>query len=723
MKKTELLSPAGDMETLIAAIDNGADAVYIGGESFSARAFAKNFNRKELKEATNYAHLYGVKLYVAVNTVIFENEIEKCLDYLKYLYEINVDAVIMQDIGMISLAKTLIPNLEIHSSTQLNCHSNECLKFLKKLGVKRAVLAREMDIESIKKLDRDIDIEIFIHGALCVSYSGRCLFSSLNGGRSGNRGMCVGSCRLPYEIYQNGKKLNHKYPLSTKELCTVENIDKILKLNVTSLKIEGRMKSPEYVGYVTKVYRRLIDEFYEGKTPKFHKEEFINLAKLFNRKFTNGYLFNEDIYNTSSSNHLGYHLGKVIKITKQKIYIKLNDTLHMEDAIRFISDNKGMIVNKLYNEKGLLVKNLSKNEIAIVDNKVNLYNLSEVNKTIDRELIKEISNIKHKKIPISFKLEGYINKALTLTISDETHTIKEETIILEKAKNKPTTKEEIEEKLSKLGNTPFKIDKIEIDIEDVFIPLKKLNEIRHTLIEKLIKERTKTKNKISFEYKKKTDKPSTKKINIQVTNEQQLLRVKEIANTLYTEDYELYIKYRHLNIYYKLPPIMEKFPKYENEKLLISELGSLNRYCKNNKIIADYPLNITNSESIKLLKKFNVEEVTLSPEVPDDLILNYSGNIQKIIYGKLELMILKDFYLKQGNIELKNKFGQKYKIVNGPYTKILHYKPIDYLNDIIKTDIKVIIQDEKQKDIDKIINKLKRTVNGSLSSSVGGTKN
>ncbi|MBR3898352.1 MAG: U32 family peptidase [Bacilli bacterium] len=710
MKKIELLSPAGNMETLLSAINNGADAIYIGGENFSARAFAQNFDKEKLKEAVYYTHLYGVKLYVAVNTVIFEKEIEECINYLKYLYEIGVDAVIMQDIGMISLCKKLIPNLEIHSSTQANCHNDECLKFLKNIGVKRAVLAREMTIDEIKNIKTDIDIEIFIHGALCVSYSGRCLFSSLNGGRSGNRGRCVGSCRLPYEIYQEGKKLDIKYPLSTKELCTVENIDKILSLNITSLKIEGRMKSPEYVGYVTKVYRRLIDEYYEGKIPKVKKEELINLAKLYNRKFTKGYLFNNDIYNTSSSNHIGYHLGKTTKITDKKIYIKLDDNLYMEDGIRFINENKGMIVNKIYNTKGLLVNHIDKGQIAVIDNKINIKKNTEINKTIDIQLLKEIRKTPNKKIGISFNLKGYINKPLTLTISDGTNTITKKSVTLEKAKNRPTSKIEIEEKLNKIGNTPFKIENINIDIENVFIPLKILNELRHNLIDKLIEKRTKANNKVSFNYKKEKMISNNHKISIEVKTEKQLLNIKDKVDRIYTEDYNLYKKYKDLNIYYRLPSIIKDFKKYKNEKLLINELGSLNKYYKDNEIITDYTLNITNSESVKLLNKYNVKAVTLSPEVPNNEILNYSKNIEKIIYGKLELMILKDFYLKGENILLKNKFGKIYPIINNQYTKILHSDNIDKTDEKIKTDVRIILYDEDNNKVNTLLNKIKNEI-------------
>ena len=705
MKKVELLSPAGDMETLISAINNGADAVYIGGDNFSARAFAKNFNNEEIKKAVKYCHIYNVKLYVAVNTIIFEDEIEKCINYLKYLYEINVDAVIMQDIGMINLAHKLIPDLEIHASTQVNCHNNECLKFLKELGVKRVVLAREMSIDEIKKLNTNIDLEIFIHGALCISYSGRCLFSSLNGGRSGNRGRCVGSCRLPYEIYQNNKKLNIKYPLSTKDLCTVNNIKEILDLNISSLKIEGRMKSPEYVGYVTKVYRRLIDEYYENKNPKIKENELINLYKLYNRTFTNGYLFNDNIYNTKSSNHLGYNLGQIIKINSKKIYIKLTDNLYMEDALRFNKSNKGMIVNKIYNEKGLLVNHVNKGDIAIVDNKVNLKIKDSVNKTIDKKLLKEIQNVKEKKIPISFSVYAKINKPLSITINDGNNKITKTSIILQKANNLPTKEEEIKEKLSKLGNTPFKIKKIDIKKDDVFIPLKYLNELKHILVDELINIKTKTNNKIDFEYSKKIIKDENNNLNFFVKTEKQLLKIKDKANIIYTDDYNLYKKYNSLNIYYRLPSIMSNFPNYKNERLLINELGSLYKYYKNNKIITDYTLNISNSESVKLLQKYNVNLTTLSLEIPNYNILKYTNNTEIIIYGKPELMIIKKFHLKGNNIILKDKFNNEYKIINNNYTSIIHCKNINLLKDNIKTNKRIILLDENNMEINNITSK------------------
>ena len=224
MKKVELLSPAGNMKCLKYAIANGADAVYISGKNFGARKYAENFTKEEIKEAIKYAHIYQVKIYITINTLIEESEKEDFLNYVKYIHENNVDAVIMQDIGMIKLVHEIFPNLEIHASTQTHCHNEETIKFLKSLGVSRVVLAREMTIEQIKSIKTDIEKEVFIHGALCVSYSGQCLASSMILNRSGNKGECAGICRLPFDLYKENEKLTkriekinnsrHKLPLT-----------------------------------------------------------------------------------------------------------------------------------------------------------------------------------------------------------------------------------------------------------------------------------------------------------------------------------------------------------------------------------------------------------------------------------------------------------------------------------------------------------------------------
>ena len=699
MIKTELLSPAGNMETLIVAVNNGADAIYIGGKLFGARAFATNFSDEELKKAVKYCHLFGVKLYVTANNVIFENEIEKFLNYMKFLYEIGIDAVIIQDLGMVSLVRQLIPNLEIHASTQVNVHNDESLYLLKNMGVTRAVLAREMSLSEIKTLKCPIEKEIFIHGALCVSYSGQCLFSSLNGGRSGNRGKCTGSCRLPYELYNENEKIktNGKYLLSTKELCTAFNIKDILDTNIDSLKIEGRMKSPEYVGYVTHVYRRLIDEYYLGGNPKITEDEVYNLTTLFNREFTRGYLFNDDIYNNKTPNHLGSSLGKVIKVDNHKIFIKLNHDLYQEDGIRFCESGKGMIVNKLYNEKGLLVNHISQGNIAIINNKIGLKNKDNVNKTVSKKLIEMINKVKSKKIPVSFKLKALCNKNLTLSISDGTNVITAKSIVLKKAKNKATTKEEVYAKLNKLGSTPFYLDKLDIKMDNIFIPMSFLNALRRNLCEKLISKRCECFNKVDFKYKKKIINHSNNAMSVLVRNEEQLKCVLGKCR-IYTDDYELYQKYKENNVFYKLPRIMHKYPDFKGEKLLVSELGGIYKYSHNNEVIADYPLNITNSETVNFLHSLGVKISTISPEVTDfESLEKYSYPTEKIIYGKPDLMILKSFR-SDGNY-LKNKDSKFFPIIHGDYTTILHHKNID----LRRYKGRIILFDEKEKEIKKLI--------------------
>ena len=275
----ELLAPAGSVEALYAAVAGGADAVYLGGKAFGARAFAKNFDEAALVRAVAYCHLHGVRLYVTVNTLVYEREIPAWLAYCRSLYAMGVDALIVTDLGGISLLRKHLPDMEIHASTQMGLHNSEGIREAEKLGFSRAVVARECSLSDIRSIveNSPLEIEMFLHGALCVCHSGQCLFSSLVGGRSGNRGECAQPCRLPYG--------DGAYPLSLKDLSLARHMPEILESGVASLKIEGRMKSPDYVYGVTRIYRRLLDER-RGAT----EEEERALAALFSRGgFTDGY--------------------------------------------------------------------------------------------------------------------------------------------------------------------------------------------------------------------------------------------------------------------------------------------------------------------------------------------------------------------------------------------------------------------------------------------------
>ena len=312
------------MDSLKAAVMAGCDAVYLGGVLFGARAFAGNFTNEEIVYAINYAHLYGVKVYVTINTIIYDSEVERFLDYVRFLHKNNVDAVIIQDIGMFDLLRKKFPNLELHASTQMNIHNYDGALLAKKLGFKRVVMARETPIDVIKKIKEEIDIEIevFIHGALCVSYSGECLLSALVGKRSGNRGTCAQICRKKYDFYDDDKnKLNiNNYLLSTKDLCTLKYIDKLIEIGVDSLKIEGRMKRSPYVYLVTKTYRKVIDNYYNTGKLKIDENDIIELKKMFNRNFTKGFMLNEDNNNFTYDkrpNNIGIEVCIVVWVGMQ----------------------------------------------------------------------------------------------------------------------------------------------------------------------------------------------------------------------------------------------------------------------------------------------------------------------------------------------------------------------------------------------------------------------
>ena len=691
----ELLSPAGNMECLKAAINNGADAVYFAGKLFGARKYATNFTNDELKEAVNYAHLYGVKVYITVNIIVYEEEVNDLINYVKYLYDIGVDALIMQDIGMISLIRKIFPNLEINASTQMHNHNDYNLNLLKELGIKKVVLDREMSFDEINDLKCDIEKEVFIHGALCNSYSGCCLFSSMNGGRSGNRGECVQSCRLPYKLIKNNEYINteNKYLLSTKELCTIDNFDKLKNSNIDSFKIEGRMKSPSYVGYVTRIYRKLLD----GK--KVTDEDIDNLKILFNREFTSGYLFNDNIMNIDTSNHQGLGIGMVISVNKDKIKIKLSNNLYQEDGIRFKNSNKGMIANLIYNENGLLVRSASKGDIIYLDNKIDLKDNDILLKTSSNYLDNEILNIDNKKIPIDIEVST-TNDKIVISFSDGNNKVSKE-IDYDISINRPTTKEDIKSKLIKLGNTPFIGNDINININinipnNIFISMKVLNDTRRLLVDSLIKERTKIKreyivNDVNFIYK--AEKTNAFEIAVTArTKEQVEASIKMGVDRIYVDN-ELYDKYKNnSSVYLRLPRVINSYDKINSNNVLVTEIGGIYKYKNSNvNVVSDYFLNVVNNHSIKFMLDNNVKRVTLSPEINynnlDNLI---KDKVELIIYGRIELMIIKSCPIKElnncpcnknDNYYLEDIHGNRYPIIhNKCLTHIMHYKNIDYFD-------------------------------------------
>lgn len=422
MKELELLAPAGSLKTLKAVIHAGADAVYLGGSMFGARAYANNFNEEELLEAIRFGHIHGRKIILAVNTLLKEYELGQLYDYLHPYYEAGLDAVIVQDMGVMEFIKTHFPNLPIHTSTQMTITNVEGARLLKEQGVERVVTAREMSLEEIQRIHDEVGVELesFIHGALCYCYSGQCLFSSIIGGRSGNRGRCAQPCRLSYEVLQGEKSLtgHHATPiLSLKDMCTLPFLYELADHGVYSFKIEGRMKTPEYAAGVVSIYRKYMDSYLDGSRIPVEKKDIRALLELGNRGgFTNGYYYH---HNDS-------------------------DMLSGESA----SHNKS---------EGVLQDNIRR-------------------EYVDTELKEKIKGklILNKECPA--KIEVQYGKIKVSYQGD----------IVLVAQNRPLTEEVVTEKLTKTGNTPFVFENLEVTMDDdIFMPVNQLNQLRRGALEAL----------------------------------------------------------------------------------------------------------------------------------------------------------------------------------------------------------------------------------------------
>lgn len=696
MKRPELLAPAGNLDSLKAAISAGCDAVYLSGKMYGARAFANNFSNEELIEAINICHLYGVKVYITVNTLIYEDEVDSFLEYIEYIHKIGVDAVIMQDLGMIDLVRKTYPNLEIHASTQAHIHNLEGVKLMEELGVKRVVLARETPIELIKEIknNTNIELEIFIHGALCISYSGQCLMSSLIGGRSGNRGSCAQCCRQAYNLIKDGKIINkNKYLLSTKDLNTIYNIDKLIDIGVDSLKIEGRMKRPEYVYLVVSLYRKAIDSYIKKGIIDINENDIKELKKIFNRKFTKGFIFHENNDNFTNSyrpNHMGIEIGKVIDYKNNFVTIKLNDEINIQDGIRFLEDDKGMTVTNMYKNK-LKIKSAIKGDTISIPLKDKIKIGSIVLKTTDYKQLNRINELINigKKIPIDININ--IDNKINIEINDGINKVVVNSKELEVALNKSTTKEEVIKQMSKLGNTIYNINNINILYNDnLFIPIKIINELRREAIDLLNEKRLTIKKIIKNNYS--IDIPDfdivTKK-SILISN----IKDYEKFDEVYVDNIELYNQIPNSTL--KLDRVLEHLPDY-NQKLLVGELGSVYKY-KN--IDTDFSLNVTNSYTVALLHSLGVNKVTLSYELNDkqikDIIDNYHQryhkhpNLELIIKGYEEVMISK--YKLPDNSYLLDRFNNKYKIkIKNNLMHIYNYKLRNMINDYYKIGINYI---------------------------------
>ena len=678
IKKVELLAPVGSMESLYAAVQNGANAVYLGGKLFNARQYASNFDYEELREAVEYCHLRGVKVYVTVNILIDDSEMEKTLDYVKYLYEINVDAIIVQDLGLAYMVRKIFPHFEMHASTQMTISNLPGAIFLKNLGFKRVVLARETPLEEIRRIHENVDIELeaFIHGALCVSYSGQCLMSSILGARSGNRGKCAQPCRMPYSIidYESGNTpfgdWDRKYLISPRDLNTLEYLYDLIDAGIVSLKIEGRMKRPEYVATVVKVYRKALDM---GRVSSEDRED---VLQIFNRGFTRGITFGDfgrRFISYDRPDNRGILAGEVVKADKKSLYINLSMDLEKGDGIE-LRTSKGEYV-------GTILKNGGKKGQTIKIDRLNdVHTGSKVYRTSSIKLLEkarksfEGENINY---PIDMKVDIFIGSPARLQVMFDGITVEAYSdYIVEPAKNICLTEERVKEQLSKLNDTVYSLRNVDVYMEEgAFMPVSAINSLRRKAVEELNSLRTKLdRPKIDDEEYRKNIKEylkfpqninSQRNISISVNTKEQFDQIKlDELDRIYIgfdrdlresilkakeKNKEVYINTERILYEEDLNRLREKIDSVKDiiDGVSVSNIGTL-QFVKDNfnlKIHGHIGLNAFNSFTVRALAEEGVESVTLSPELTLRQIAEIgrksSISLEAIGYGYLPLMTMK----------------------------------------------------------------------------------
>lgn len=689
MKNMELLAPAGNFEKLRVAIANGADAVYLGVEEFNARANEDNFTLETLKEGIDYAHLFGVKVYLALNILFKDEEMGKALDTAGKALSYGVDAIIVQDIALANLIKLTYPNAVLHASTQMGCSNLESARYLKSLGFSRIVLARETGLEDIKLIKNNLDIEIeyFVQGALCVSYSGNCYLCSLLADASGNRGKCKQYCRLPGRLSGNGINKNG-YILSTKDICMLKKLKELADAGVDSLKIEGRARRSAYVGQATRVYRKALDNDF-----KFDDKDILSLKKVFNRgDYSEGYLSGGKMIYDKAQNHIGVEIGKVEKINKGKrfneIFISSNHNIVKGDLLKFFDKNG--------TERGV---------VAVEDSRKvdkNVYRVTSTFLPQKSDSVRLILDSKEDEEVLSAKREVEFNgtfvakvgdKAkLTLSSGDSIVTVSSENA-LEEAKNSPLTQEEVKSCLMKIGE-PFKLNDFSCNIENVFMVKSSLNALRRDAEQKL-------KNKIiqdyliknNLKYQKNSEKIElfsnkqpqkryllTNKHNFQNGYDGYIFNPDNLnENAFFDLDFsgkEIYLwtpvfaTEKEVN---KIKEILNKYPKLG---IYANNYYALNLTNKDKTIIGDN-LNVFNSYSVNFYVRQGFKNIVLTKENIDfSEIKNSGANLIYLASYYPEYMNFAHCPIKEhigGNCSAcKFKQGYVYKIAGKTLNLIRH---------------------------------------------------
>lgn len=719
MKKIELLSPVGDFECLKAAVQNGANSVYFGAANFNARASAANFDLTNLKEAIAYAKLRGVNTHLTLNTLIKDTEFEDAVLLAKKAYEFGIDAIIVQDLGLARFLIKTFPDLPIHASTQMTVHNLEGALEAQKLGFKRVVLSRELSLEEIQYIcsNTNVEIETFIHGALCISYSGQCLFSSMIGGRSGNRGKCAGPCRLPYELSgtlpsssqnQTSKTNNSKsevstiskgYLLSTKDLCGLEFLPKLIDAGVMCFKIEGRMKTPEYVATVTRIYRKYIDLALSNKPYIIDEKDVKDLMQVFNRGgFSTGHLdskANTSLVFPEKPNNMGIYIGNIanLKPNKGHVFINLTDNVSIGDTIEFEKESTKYTVSELMIKNKNITTGFKKQLVEVGRMKGNLHIGDKVYKTNSKELSTSSYlsyQEEHKKIDLSACITLKKNSPILLSVStlsntnpifDDISVSLSSDILPVEAKSQPLDKNRVKSQLNKTKDTIFTFKDIDVILDDnLFLPsIKVLNELRRNALDEilLIANSRILRNSPTLPILNTSTHNNNKKdkkeisILLNILDENKNYNDLKNVNNVYiplkyfgNKKYENIIKNicENFNAYIYLPTIIKSnytnllhnvidnsIETFKVSGFVVSNISNgdfiykmKNKYKDRFKFIGNYTLNIYNNKSIQEWKEFGINRLTVSPELDkstiDNILNNSSVEQELIVYGRTPLM-------------------------------------------------------------------------------------
>lgn len=527
----ELLAPAGDWECVKAAVENGADAIYFGLDRFNARMRAKNFTEADLPELMTFLHRRGVRGYVTFNTLVFSNELKDAEQFLRSIIAAGVDAAIVQDIGICRLIRQLSPDFPIHASTQMTISSQQGVEFAQELGCELAVLARECSVKEIDAIQSPIPLEVFVHGALCVAYSGQCLTSESLGGRSANRGECAQACRMPYDLVSDGKEVEldgRQYLLSPQDLAGLEVVPELVNAGVSSLKIEGRLKAPEYVASITRVYRQALDQCLNNRD-----EARYQLEMAFSRGLHTGWfqgIDNQKLVHARFGKKRGVYLGKVNKIDRDSVAVDLESELKAGDGIVFDNGRPGE-----GEEGGRVFMLLPGNRITFMKGAVNFERVhvgDRVWKTDDPELNKRVrqtfegEKVRYQR-PIDFEVHGVVGKPMTVIARDETGRVAQmdSDMPLIAAEKRPLDSDRLRDQIGRLGNTPFRLGELKNElVGETMMPAKELNRLRRELVAQLEELRSRR-----LRWEINDPQPSSIRRSTHATDPQLIVQIRELG--------------------------------------------------------------------------------------------------------------------------------------------------------------------------------------------------